>query len=64
MQLGWDCIQGLREIVQWLLVRYPSVIVKNIDSKERQLLDLLASLSFQTVAKQYEMVCCLDGGSH
>lgn len=60
MQFGWERIQDLREIVQWLLARYPSVTVKNVDSKERQLLDMLASLPFRMVARQYEMVCRFD----
>ena len=64
VQLGWDCIQDLREIVQWLLARYPSVIVKNLDSTEQQLLDMLASLPFRIVAKQYEMVYCFDDGGN
>ena len=64
LQFGWDRIQDLREIVQWLLVRYPSVTVKNIDSTERQLLDMLVSLPFRIVARQYEMVCCFDDDSN
>lgn len=64
LQFGWDCIQDLREIVQWLLARYPTVIVKNIASTERQLLDMLTSLPFQIAAKQYEMVYCFkDNGN-
>lgn len=64
MQFGWERIQDLREIVQWLLARYPSVTVKNVDSKERQLLDMLASLPFRMVARQYEMVCRFDDDSN
>lgn len=60
LQFGWDCIQDLREIVQWLLARYPFVTVKNIDSAEQQLLDMLGSLPLRIVAKQYEMVCCFQ----
>ena len=64
LQFGWDRIQDLREIVQWLLVRYSSVTVKNIDSTEQQLLDMMASLPFRMVARQYEMVCCFDDDSN
>lgn len=64
LQFGWDCIQDLREIVQWLLVRYPSITVKNMDSTEHKLLDMMASLSFRTVARQYEMVYCFDDDSY
>ena len=60
LQFGWEHIQDLREVVQWLLGRYPFVTVKNIESTERQLLDMLASLPFQIVAKQYEMVYCIN----
>lgn len=64
LQLGWDCIQDLREIVRWLLARYPSVTVKNIDSTERKLVDMMVSLPFRTVARQYEMVYCFDDDSY
>ena len=47
-----------------LLDRYPSVTVKNIDSTEQKLLDMMASLPFQMVARQYEMVCCFDDDSN
>ena len=64
LQFGWDRIQDLQKIVQWLLVRYPSVIVKNIDFTERQLLDMLTSLPFRMIARQYEMVCRFDNDSN
>ena len=64
LQFGWNRIQDLRKIVQWLLACYPSVTVKNIDSTERQILDMLESLSFRIVAKQYEMVCYLNDDSN
>lgn len=60
VQLGWERMEDLQEIVQWLLVRYSAVTVKNIDFTERQLLEMLATMPFQIVATQYEMVYCLD----
>ena len=59
VQLGWERMEDLQEIVQWLLVRYSAVTVKNIDFTERQLLEMLATMPFQIVATQYEMVYCL-----
>lgn len=60
LQLGWDSIPALGEVVQALLHRYSRITVKNIDSKQQQVLALLDSLSFKVVAKQYEMVRTFD----
>lgn len=55
-QLGCRDMQALKEVVQALLVRYPHVTIKNLDSREQQVLELLTSLRSKVVAKQYEMV--------
>ena len=35
--------------------QYPNVVVKNIDSDQHQILEMLDSLPFKVVANQYEM---------
>lgn len=55
-QLGYRSLADLREVVQALLGRYGSITAKNIDSDDAEVLDMLASLGFQTVVKQFEMV--------
>ncbi len=48
-------MQDLREVIQTLLFQYPNVVVKNIDSDQHQILEMLDSLPFKVVANQYEM---------
>ena len=55
-QLGWNNISDLQEVVQSLLVRYPQITAKNIEATQHEVLEMLASLHFKVVAKQYEMV--------
>lgn len=59
-QFGWNGIEDLREAVLALLLRYPHVTAKNIESDQQQVLEMLGSLSFKVVAKQYEMIQALD----
>lgn len=54
-QLGYRSLADLRMVIQALLGRYSSAVAKNIDSGDTEILNLLASLGFQTVAKQFEM---------
>lgn len=56
LQFAWSDTEVLREVVQALLMRYPHATVKNIDSSEQKLLEILKELQFKVVAKQYEMV--------
>lgn len=55
-QLGYRSLEDLRKVVQTLLERYGCITAKNIDSDDAEVLDMLASLGFQTVVKQFEMV--------
>lgn len=59
-QFGWNGMEDLREVVLALLLRYPHVTAKNIESDQQQVLEMLASLSFKVIAKQYEMIQALD----
>lgn len=59
-QFGWNCVEDLREVVLTLLLRYPHVTVKNIESDQQQILEMLRALPFKVVAKQYEMIRVLD----
>lgn len=54
-QLGWSNTQDLKEVVHALLFRFPHVTVKNIESYEMQILEMLKSLQFRVIARQYEM---------
>ena len=55
LQLSWNNIYDLREIVLSLLAQYRHVTVKNIESSEQQVLEMLSSLEFKVITKQYEM---------
>ena len=59
-QFGWNGIKDLREVVLALLLRYPHVAAKNIESNQQQILEMLESLSFKVITRQYEMVHTLD----
>lgn len=54
-QLGYHSLADLREVIRTLLSRYSSITAKNIDLDDAEILDILASLGFQTVVKQFEM---------
>lgn len=56
LQLGYRNIQDLRLIVQCLLLTFNNIAAKNIDMKESQVLEMLYSIGFKQVTKQFEMV--------
>ena len=56
MQLGYTDLTQLKEILQWLFSQYPEIVIKNIDKRYPQVMELLLSLEVQEVAEQFEMV--------
>lgn len=56
LQLGWKSLADLRQVLQALLGRYHTITAKNIDRREGELLELLETLGFQEIARQFEMV--------
>lgn len=60
MQLGYTDIGELKVIVQCLMEKFSSIIVKNIDKRYGQVLEMLLSVGFCDVAKQFEMVKEID----
>lgn len=55
LQLGWKAIPDLREVIGAVFTRYPHAAAKNIETSEREVLQMMDSLGFQTVARQFEM---------
>lgn len=45
----------LKPVLKALLARYGSLTAKNIDAREGAILELLGSLGFQEITRQYEM---------
>lgn len=60
-QLGYNDISELKIIIQYLLSKHNNIVVKNIDRKYTQVLEVFYSLGFGEVAKQFEMVLNLCG---
>lgn len=56
LQLGYRNIQDLQQIIQSLLSTFHELTAKNIDVKEAAVLEMLYSVGFQQVVKQFEMV--------
>lgn len=56
LQLGYRNIQDLRLIIQCLLSTFNNIMAKNIDMKELEVLEMLYSIGFKEVTKQFEMV--------
>lgn len=60
LQLGCRSVEELKPVIQSLLSRVHPLTAKNIDQKEREVLEMLAALGFKTAAKQFEMVKRID----
>lgn len=56
MQLGYADLAQLKEILQWLFSQYLEIVIKNIDKRYPQVIELLVSLGAQEVTEQFEMV--------
>lgn len=55
IQLGCRAPEDLKPVLKALLARYGSLTAKNIDAQEGAILELLGSLSFREITRQYEM---------
>ena len=60
MQLGYTDLTQLKEILRWLFSQYPKIVIKNIDKRYPQVMELLLSLGAQEVTEQFEMVKVLN----
>lgn len=49
-------IDKLKNIICYLLAKYHSVTIKNVDSSYPEIIKMLQDLGFETIVKQYEMV--------
>ncbi len=56
VQLGYSDINTLKLIVRQLLSEFNHIIVKNIDVNYSSILEMLHSINFSEVARQFEMV--------
>lgn len=56
LQMGYADIEELKIIVQYLVKKYNSIVVKNIDKNFPQILEMFYSLGFTEITRQYEMV--------
>jgi len=56
LQLGYMHREALSAVLKSILSQYPKVMAKNIDSENMEVVELLQSLGFCELARQYEMV--------
>lgn len=56
MQLGYKNVSALEKIITYIASHYQTIIAKNIDTTFHEIVDLLLSIGFKEIAKQYEMV--------
>ena len=60
IQLHYNDLQALRELVISLTEQYPAVFIKNIDCRCSDVIKMLEGIGFKEVTKQYEMVRNMD----
>lgn len=56
IQLGYSSIYDLKKILIFLTNKYNNIIAKNIDTKYIELIEMLYSIGFIEIVKQYEMI--------
>lgn len=56
IQLGYKNIDNIKQIILNLTSKFSRILIKNIDIKYKDLIDLLHSIGFIDVASQFEMV--------
>jgi len=63
IQLHYNELDALKEVMSALIARYPSVMAKNIDYVCGDVIQMLTDIGFKEITKQYEMVkdlCAAD----
>lgn len=56
MQIGYESLSSLKYLLSKIISNYPRVVIKNIDESYSEVIKILLSLGFVTVARQFEMV--------
>ena len=56
IQLGYNNIYDLKKILIFLTNKYNNIIAKNIDNKYIDLIEMLSSIGFIEIFRQYEMI--------
>ena len=55
IQLHYNELDALKEVVSVLITRYPSAMAKNIDCSYCDVIQMLMEIGFTEILKQYEM---------
>lgn len=55
IQLHYNDLEALKDVMSALISRYPSAMAKNIDRRCGDVLQMLTELGFREILKQYEM---------
>ena len=56
IQLHYNDLQALKEVVSALISQYPSAMAKNIDCRWKDVIQMLTQIGFKEILTQYEMV--------
>ncbi|MDY4788682.1 MAG: GNAT family N-acetyltransferase [Bacilli bacterium] len=56
LQIGYESLSSLKDLLSKIISNYPHVVIKNIDESYSEVIKILLSLGFVTVARQFEMV--------
>ena len=55
IQMHYDTLDALKEVMSALIRRYPSAMAKNVDFEYPQVIQMLTDIGFKEITKQYEM---------
>lgn len=56
IQLHYNSLNALKDVMSGLIARYPSAMAKNIDYNCSEVIEMLKEIGFVEILKQYEMV--------
>ena len=55
IQMHYNALDALKEVMSALIKRYPSAMAKNVDFEYPQVIQMLTDIGFKEITKQYEM---------
>lgn len=56
IQMHYNELEALKEVISVLIHRYPSAMAKNVDCRYEDVIQMLREIGFVEILKQYEMV--------
>lgn len=59
IQMGYDNILALKQVLIYITNNYKSVSAKNIDTSYNSVIEMMISIGFKQITSQFEMVKCI-----